>query len=469
MENGFETYRTLMKPNALPNRINTYSVWRYVFKLMGILFFSLLCFLLMGNSDNALSSFIWSSIAFLFITIFSTLLLLREKKWVWFFIFAYLIKVIIGLVHYLYFIDPNYFLSGVYKPLTWEYDGAFNQILTSAHDKINHNNIFYYEFYEGGVTHQEISSIISIPFMFFGDYMMTIAPINSFASLIVSMNLLLISRHKFNYNVKNLNSIALVSAYFPITLITSLVYRDIVGLSLMSIGLALILFSKRPITQFIMLIVACYFFYLQRTIYPLILIVAFIINAMIQQNHKSKSREFFYKIATITLTIVLIPIIITYSNTEVNQNMFSSGLNINLSILPIKMIVGLIGPFPWSNFLLYKTFPAYAYQIQDYLQGTLNIAILITIILSWKKYVRKDQINILNITGILLVVAGLFNAYMHMSYVAIGFILLIPWLFTHISISRLNKHYIFSFLTLLLLNFFVLAFFGNIGISSLWK
>jgi hypothetical protein len=149
--------------------------------------------------------------------------------------------------------------------------------------------------------------------------------------------------------------------------------------------------------------------------------------------------------------------------------MFSSGLNINLSILPIKMIVGLIGPFPWSNFLLYKTFPAYAYQIQDYLQGTLNIAILITIIFSWKNYVRKDQINILNITGILLVVAGLFNAYMHMSYVAIGFILLIPWLFIHISISRLNKHYIFSFLTLLLLNFFVLAFFGNLGISSLWK
>jgi hypothetical protein len=188
--------------------------------------------------------------------------------------------------------------------------------------------------------------------------MMTIAPINSFASLIVSMNLLLISRHKFNYNVKKLNSIALVSTYFPITLITSLVYRDIVGLSLMSIGLALILFSKRPITQFIMLIIACYLFYLQRTIYPLILFVAFIITAMIQQNHKSKSREFFYKIATITLTIVLIPVIINYSNTEANQNMFSSGLNINLSILPIKMIVGLIGPFPWSNFLLYKTFPA---------------------------------------------------------------------------------------------------------------
>ena len=469
MENGFETYRTLIKPIAVPHRIKEYFVGEYVFKLIGILLFSIVCFLLMGNTDNALSSFIWSSFAFLFITIFSSLLLLKETKWVWFFIFAYLIKIMIGLGHYLYFIDPDYFISGIYKPLTWEYDGAFNQILRSAHDKIYHNNIFYYEYYEGGVTHQEILSLISIPFMFFGDYVMTIAPINAFSSLLISMNLILLSRFKFQYSNKSVKSIALVSAYFPMTLISSLLYRDIVGLSLMSIGLTLILFSKRTITQIVMLIVACYLFYLQRTIYPLILLVAFTINAIILQNYKSKIKDIFSKLVIIILAIILIPVIISYSATEANRNMLSSGLNVNLMTLPIKMIVGLIGPFPWSNFLLYKTFPAYAYQLQDYLQGALNIAILVTIIISWKKYVRKGQLNLLNITGILLVITGLFNAYMHMPYIAIGFMFLIPWLFTYINLTKFNKHYLYSFFALLLLNIIVIAFFGNLGISSLWK
>lgn len=445
-----------------------YSVWDYILRLIGIIGFSLFCFLIFGSTGNAISSFIWSSVAFLIITIFSAIVLFKDTKWVWFFVIAYLIKIVIGLVHYLYFIDPEYFNSGIYNPLTFEYDGVFNQIVTSAHDKLTHG-IFYYQQYEGGVTHQEIISLISVPFIFFGDYVLTIASINTFSSLLISMNLILISRYKLHYSNRILKPIAILTAYFPMTLISSLLYRDTVGLALMSVGLTLIILSKRGIIQYLMLIVACYLFYLQRTIYPFILLLAFVINIVVNQNYKSKGWDIFYKVSTIVLIIVLMPIIISLSFTESNQNMAVAGMNVTLVSFPIKMIVGLIGPFPWTNFLIYKTFPAYAYQLQDYLQGILNVSIIVTLVYFWRKHFIKGSLNLLNLTGILLISTGLFTAQMHSTYVSIGFVFLIPMLFPKINYFEFKKRYLFTFLALLLLNIFVVVFFGNLGISSLWK
>ena len=437
-------------------------------RITAIVLFSLICFIVFSRKDNSVSSFIWSSVAFLFITIVSALILLKSQKWIWFFVLSYLIKIVIGLLHYLYFIDPEYFQSGIYKSLTGEYDSAFKQIITFAHDKLQ-NGILFYQFYEGGVTHQEITSLISIPFVYFGDYILTIAPINAFSSMLISMNIILISKYKFNLRIKSLKYIALITAYFPMTLISSLLYRDIVGLALMSIGLALILFSKKAITQFLMLIIAAYLFYLQRTIYPFILIIAFLINSIINRKYKSNKQEVFYKVGILIASIILMPIIINYSiNTEANESMANGAFNFNALILPVKLIIGLIGPFPWTQFLIYKTTPANAYQLQDYLQGTLNIAIVITIIIYWKEYARRNAFNLLNITGILIIISGLFNSFMHMTYVAIGFMFLIPWLFTQMNHRKFRKIYLYSFLALIILNI-VVAWIGNLGISSSWK
>jgi len=444
----------------------SYSVWDYVLRISAITIFSLICLFFFGSNSDALSSFICSTIAFLLITIFSTVVLLKNPRWVWFFILAYLIKIIFGVLHYLYFIDPEYFQTGLYNPLTSEYEGVYDQIIVSAHDKMQHG-ILFYQYYEGGITHQEVNSFISIPFIYFGDYVLTITPINSFSSLLFSINILLISKYKFYFDNRVLKYIAVTTAYFPLTLIPSLLYRDIVGLAGMSIGLTLVLFSKRAITKYFMLIVACYLFYVQRTIYPVILLMAFVVNSVIFQNYKSKGRELFYKVVTVVIGIVLFPIIINYSNTDANDAMASGVFNFNVLYLPLKLILGLIGPFPWVQFLSYETIPANSYQLADYLQGTFNVTVVAIIITNWKKYFVKDKLNLLNMTGILIICTGIFNAFMHMSYVAIGFVFLLPWLFTVINLSDFKKIYLYVFLGLVFLNIVVFAFFGNLGIKSI--
>jgi len=444
----------------------SYSVWEYILRIFIVGFFSIIIFYILGNNSDPLSSYISSSIAFLFITIFSSVILFKSQKWVWFFIMAFLIKILLGLIHYLYFIDPEYFRTGLYKSLTWEFESVFDNILRSAHEKVQHGAL-YYQYSEGGIDHQEIISIISIPFAFFGDYVLTITPINTYCSLLLSMNILLISKYQFNVSATVLKYIAVTTAYFPMFFIPSLLYRDIVGLGIMSIGMVLVLFSKKTIVKYCMLVVACYLFYMHRTIYPVIILMAFVINSVFFHSYNTKGNGYFYKVVTIILSIVAFSIIVTYTNTEGNQAMASGAFSFNFLFLPVKIILGLIGPFPWNQFMQYKEIPANSYQLQDYLQGTFNVTVVTILILYRKKYFLKEKFNLMNITGGLLILVGLFNAFMHMTYVAIGFIFMLPWIFSVVNMKYFRKIYINIFLIILFLNLMIFAFFGNLGIKSL--
>ena len=444
-----------------------YSVWEYLLRLTLLVAIIYIYFTLLGNNTNQLSSFIASSIAFLLATVFATIILLKETKWIFFFVFAYIVKVFIGLVHYLYFIDADYFNgNGEYKSLTTEFEAVFDGISSFAIFKME-SSLFFFESLSSGVTHQELLSFISIPFMFFGNFVLTISPVNAFFSLLISINILLIAKYKFNFSNKNLKYVAFITAYFPITLISSLLWRDVVGMSLMTIGITLLYFSKRSLSQYLFLIIACYLFYLQRTTYPFILALAFFTNNILASQFKIRQLNLFFKVLSIVFFIYLMTFIFSFGNTEANSNLLENTLNLNLLALPLKFVLGLIGPFPWTNFLIYESFPAYAYQLQDYLQGTFNVAFVF--IMFRNKFFRKENINLLNLIGVFLIISGLTNIYMHISYVSFGFMFLIPWLFTVINLKEFKRIYMLAFMSLIVLNLIVVLILGNLGISSLWR
>lgn len=442
------------------------SVWQYILRLTLLMLIVYVCFFLFGDNSGPLLSFISSSFVFLLATVFATLILFKDTKWITFFVYVYIIKVLIGLAHYLFFIDANYFKgNGEYKALTFEFDAVFRGINKFAALKLEHG-LFYFDANAIEATHPEMLSFISIPFMFLGDFVLSISPINTFFSLLISINILLIAKYKYNFNNKRLKYIALITAYFPITFISSYLWRDVIGISLMSIGLTMLCFTKRSLTQFLILLIACYLFYIHRTIYPVLLVLAFTLEILYNNKSKNNKLDSLYRLFTIGLMVLSTPLVYFLANTEANTNMASGILNFNLLVLPIKIILGLIGPFPWTNFLLYETIPAYAYQLQDYLQGTFNIAFLI--IMFRNKFFRKENLNLLCIIGFFLIMSGLLNSYMHMPYIAFGFMFLTPWLFSVINLKEFKRIYKFTFMSLVVLNIIVFLL-GNFGFSSLWR
>lgn len=443
------------------------SYWEYLRRLFFLVLFTFVCFILIADNSTEVSSFISSSISFLLAIAFATIIFLKDAKWLSFFVLAYIIKVFIGLVHYLYFIDGSYFDgSGAYKALTFEYDGVFNAISTFANLKLQHG-IFYFDANAVYVTHPEILSFISIPFMFFGNFVLSITPINAFFSLLISFNIMLIAKNIYNFNTKKLKYVAFITAYFPITLISSLLWRDVIGISLMSVGITLLYFSKKSFTQYLFLIVACFLFYVHRTVYPILLVIAFLINLAFNRQSKNKEIDSLYRVLTIAFAILLTPLILNLGVTEANARYATGILNFNPLILPLKIVLGFIGPFPWTNFMLYESIPPNAYQLQDYLQGTFNISFVI--VMFRNKFFRKKNLQLLNLIGFFLILSGLMNSYMHMPYIAFGFMFIVPWLFTVTSINEFKRIYLQVFIGLIVLNIVVVLILGNLGLSSLWK
>ena len=68
--------------------------------------------------------------------------------------------------------------------------------------------------------------------MYFGDYIMTFAT-NSFFSILISINIILITTYIYKIYNKSLKYIAITSAYFPMTH-SSLIYRDVIGIALVN-------------------------------------------------------------------------------------------------------------------------------------------------------------------------------------------------------------------------------------------
>lgn len=443
------------------------SIWQYLLRicLIGLIIFVLLFSI--GDNSNQLLSLITSSIIFLLATVIATRILFQENKWIKFFTLAYLIKVFIGLGHYLYFIDGSYFKgSGEYKSITFEYESVFRGICEFAKLKLE-KGLFYFNANAIEATHPEILSFISIPFMFFGEFVLSISPINAFFSLLISINIILISKYKYKFSDEKLKYIALVTAYFPLTLIPSLLWRDVIGMSIMSIGITMISLSRQSLFQYFLVICVCYLFYLQRTVYPILLALAYVTDIVFNKPYRSTSYQKIYKFITLLLISASLPVIYQLGNTDSNIAMASGILNFNPLFLPIKFVLGLIGPFPWTNFLLYKLIPANAYHLQDFLQGMFNISFVI--IMFKYKFFKARNISLLNIIGIFLILSGLLNSYMHMPYVSFGFIFLIPWLFYTIKLNKFKSIYKLVFIGMIVLNLLVIQILGNLGISSIWR
>jgi hypothetical protein len=458
-----KTTRILISDNS-----KTYSVWEYLLGLSALILIMLVCFILFGIDTNPLLGFISSSIIFLIITIAATWLLLRDKKWISFFITAYLVKLVIGLVHYLVFIDPTYFStlgqnSMLHDEFTYTFYDFINTIkLKQKYGMFMYNNQF-------NVTHEEIWNIISIPFVNSGAYILNLTPLNSFMSLLASINIILISNYRLQYDAKKLKAIAIITAYFPSMLITSYFSRDTTGAAFISIGITLIMFSPRGIIRFIMVPLAAYLFYMQRTVYPLILVVSFFIDYLISNK---KISSLLYRFILLIVAIpsfylfMQISLFLGFAEGE-NTTYIESAGRVNYMYLPVKILMGIVGPFPWTQYFTSGRID-YSYQFAEYLQGAFNVAMVFLMITYHRFFYKKEQFNLLNLIGLLLILSGLATTNMHSSYVSIGVLFLIPWIVNSVPLTKLKKYYRVSFIWLLFFSLMVSTLFGGLGLKNLW-
>ena len=435
-----------------------YGFFEYIKKiLIVIITFYILTFFAFDN--NPLISLISLSLNLLICLNIACYLFFKNYRWNIIISFFFILKIFIGAIHYLYFFDSSYFSSGNFVYLNHEYFAVYEHLQLSVDYKIENGIFAFYPL--GSITHQEIWSFISIPFVYYGKFFMNIAPINSFFASLTTLNLLLISKYYYVYSPKKLYYVLIISSLCPVTLISSLFWRDVVGIYLLSLAFILILLSKKNIVlNIISILISSFLFYSYRTLYALIILFMSFLR--------------YVKVNFITLSLSLLftlyvgyYIFINYSIQYITIDDVTAIYNYNIMSVFIKIPLGFIGPFPWTQFFDNAIF---SYQIQENIQAVFNLTLLYFFVRNFKSMILQYKNDIIFQTSFLLILAGLINPFMHLVYVSFAFIYLIPFLANYTTLKNFLNRFLLIGILLFTFNIFYILFFQDgLNLSSLWK
>lgn len=410
------------------------------------------------------NSYIASCICFFIITLVGAKLVLKKSKYIKYYAVAFIIQIIVGLSHYLLFVDSDYFQTKGTGSIHFqaEYLSVFNAIdrLNDLRDESGLLSFMDQKVFE--VAHAEIWHLISFPFYFLQHKWLNYAPLNTFSCILASINIVFWYRHNYDYNDDAHDSLLFWTAYFPTFFLNGMLWRDAFGICVISVGLILIglssTFAEKIFSFFVLGVSA----FLQRTTYLLFAGVSSFWSYL--RSTKSTIMKFLYFIVGTIILFELYKITDSANGSEYNSGYVNT---MSFFALPIKIIFGMIGPFPWTNF--YKSVlvdPAYAWQLQDFAMGTFQLGFLFTIITQWKK-ISFQNIDAVTIMGLGIMLSGFVSRQMHIGYISEGLYFTLPWFFSQVQ-NNYKKYIKYSLGLLVFLNLLLLMT-GNLSINSLWK
>ena len=200
---------------------------------------------------STIGSYLMSILCFFIITIVSAKLVLGENRYVRFYAIVFIVEILIGLLHYLYFVDSTYFsTNGDASGAFWhEYLSVYDAV-SRLNDTRNSYGVFYWMTAdEFQVTHPEIWHIISWPFYYLGNKWLNYSALNVFCCLLTSMNLVCLYLNFYPVNEDAEKKIRLWTAFFPSFLLSGTVWRDPFGIALISVGVVLTMLSRNMIEK----------------------------------------------------------------------------------------------------------------------------------------------------------------------------------------------------------------------------
>lgn len=437
--------------------------YSYLVKILLLIVISRILLQFSLNSST-LSSFISSSIIFFILTLFTTYIFLNKKKWILFFGFFFLFKLTISLFHYLTFVDPLYFSRDGSFPesMYFEYHSVFNDAQNLVKDKIDAKNIFYFESDYFQSTHSQIWNLISYILYFVGCNVLTLTPINIFFTLLLSINFILIIQNIKAYTIIKISYFSLFITLFPLFLLSDNFFRDQIALGLISIALTLFFVSDSFLQKISSIFLILIFSYFYRVIYPLLFLIA-----LMYYFYLYEKKTFFLIIPLVIFLVSILSIQgFIFLDIEYIDGYFLLG---SFYYIPLKILFGMVGPFPWTQFAKYSSNPAVSYQLSEYLLGIFQLSYITLIFQNIKKVSVPKELFFLTCFGFLISFSGVLTKQMHSTYIGAGVVFTLPWFFSYFSFRSTMYRALLVLLTFIILNLYVVYFIGELGISYLWK
>ena len=388
-----------------------------------------------------------------------------------YFIIGFLIKIGIGLLFWEFYLFPDYFSIPTSQ---FHFDHSeylyTNYLMQEFADYRIFNGIFSYQteavFGKSGFIHYFMSNM----YLSGSFNPLDIAVQNSIFSIFTALIIAHIVKSEGG-SPKQIKLALLLGLFQPFSMISTVIWRDVVGQFFIALGGYLLYRATRAnkILILILVIFASLSMFLQRyayTFYPIITIGGYY---LFQKKQKSTF-------------LLIVPLLGYFVNLFNNFFSLSSHLVTNygdnisglkfLFFLPLNIVRLFIGPFPWTNWFNFDDNSIFL--IADYFQSVINITLVILLvkIIFKKKYLLKVNSIFTALSSVdvlflilfsLFILAGLGTKEIHQVYMSIGIIFLIPT----ISLGYTNKS--FKSIFPKVLGFFIVAnlFFLISGLGGL--
>ena len=439
------------------------SISRFL-KIYGILALVYFALAFTIGNKSVVGGFVTMSFTALIVSVLASILMLNDAKLRWIVIGTFLIKMVIGLTHYLFFFNADYF-SGDGEILR-----IFQSDFTSYFDYVNglseakeFHGLFYFDDSVQKVTHVELLNVLAMFMYKFGIHAMNILPLNCMFSSLAALNIYICLKKIVTFEEKKVGLLWLLTL-FPLFLDNVIFVRDITGQFLMSIGLTCFILSPNRY-KLLWIIPTSYLFYMQRVGYIFVPFMAYVMDAVL--NKKSSKNMLFIPL----LLMVAFYFISGVGGVEEDLALRIGGGGVAngtlLLLLPIRVVFGIIGPFPWTQFIVKGLVePAYASQLYNYIAGVIHVGCLIMLFSSAETFKRLLRNQVFMI-GLILVGMGILDGAMHITYIMAGTCFMVPTIYLAYNRQLYSKSMRISFFILLGLNIFVIATGG--GIMSFFR
>jgi hypothetical protein len=359
---------------------------------------------------------------------------------------VFVLKIIIGIWHYLYFFEPNYFNAPLgYFP--WAYD--FGQLP----EGMQSISSFWHMYGFVDVPRTQIvekSWILAVYhallYYFSGEYFLNFVPWTSFHTLLVGFLVSVLALQSGATGRQATIAFVLASLQ-PLFLYTDLPQRDIVGQFFVVLAVYLALISYENLRRLMVVLpLALVLVYAQRWAYPFVIVGA-VLLAYILSKHR-------YLLATMFIGILVSLwsqagssfLELTIGKYGGRSGFSAEDLPItSITHIPAAILVGLIGPFPWTQ--VFSVQNAFIHLPPNFIQSWLGLIIWsIAFPRIWRQWKTTKTLNSLAIYPFLFTLSGMMTSATHVGYVHIATVMLLPMTCQASKKEWLHKTVIVSFL-----------------------
>jgi hypothetical protein len=388
---------------------------------------------------------------------------------------AFIFKLLFSTWHFLTFVQTDYFNGNTDYIFNSEFYWMHESIayLANAASKVGFINALTVDFFiedKGAIIWYLYSPIYYIG----GELVLNLCHVSAVFTLFTAILTTYMAKNFFNLNKNQLVATLILTSFFPFGMITSITIRDFAGQFLMAIGMISLQYAFKNTKLFVLLFISAILLFLQRKNYiviPFITYLIFLFFYTKESGLKKFSSNFnlriLFLIATFAVTYsyfkVLLGTNLIDTDAQFNDEYTADLTSIKFYLLlPVYIFKGFLGPFPWTQFLQFKE--QTIYQISDYFTSTFLFTIVLTML---KKRIKwsliKSEVNVVSISSVIISFGGIASGYMHLSYIAISIIFLIPFVMKFMNLNYFLRNYVFVFIILFMLSLLwdVLGFYGG--------